>query len=94
MAALAVEEVEAIPNFLDRYRVFLCAVLEDELLEEEKGALMRNLLSDLHQGPPCVLRRELSTILTLTVLYEVLNLEHLLEDRRCENLLLDRERDS
>ena len=48
MAARTIEEIETIANLLDRYRILLRAMLQDELLEEEEGPLMRDLLPDLH----------------------------------------------
>ena len=37
MAARTIEEIETIANLLDRYRILLRPMLQDELLEEEEG---------------------------------------------------------
>jgi len=61
-------------------------VLEDELFEEQERSFMWHLLSYLDHRLPCVLRRKLSAVRTLAVLHNILNLEHLLDDRRGEHL--------
>lgn len=88
MRTIAIEEIEAVANLLDRYRVFLCVVLEDELLEVEKGALVGDFLTDLNEGFPGILRRKPCAIWTLAVLDKVLDLERLLEDRVRKDLRL------
>ena len=82
VTARTIEEVETIFDLLDRDRLLLRAVLEDELLEEEERTLVRDLLPDLHERLPGVLRRELRTVRALAILHEVLDLEHLLKDCR------------
>ena len=86
MASRAVEEVETIAHLLDGDGVFLCVVLEDELLEVEEGALVRDFLADLHKSFPGILRRKPCAIWTLAVLDKVLDLERLFEDRVREYL--------
>ena len=86
MASRAVEEVETIAHLLDGDGVLLGSVLEDKLLEEEEGPLMRDLLADLDEGLPGVLRSELGAVTTLRVLDDILHLEYLLKDCRCKHL--------
>jgi hypothetical protein len=76
----AVEEVEAILDFLDRDGIFLCTVLNDKLLEEQERSLMRDLLSDLDESFPGVFSGEPRAIGALPMLDKVLDLESLLED--------------
>ena len=66
-------------------------MLQDELFEEQKRPLVGNLLAHLNERFPGVLRGELRAVRALAILDEKLDLEHLFEDRRGENLLLDRE---
>ena len=94
MAPRTVEEVEAVAHLLHRDRILLRAVLEDELLEEEERPFVWNLLSDLYQSFPGVLRGKLRAVGALAVLDEVLNLEYLFEDCRGEDFLLDGEGDA
>ena len=56
-------------------------MFEDELLEKQEGALMRDLLSDLNKSFPGVLGSESCAVWTLCVLHEELDLEDLFEDR-------------
>ena len=86
MASLAVKEVEPIPHFLHTNGVLLSSMFQDELLEEEESPFMRNLLADLDESLPGVLRSEFSAIAALRVLDDVLHLEDLLEYCRCEDL--------
>ena len=52
MIPVSEEEVYAICNLLDIYRLFMCALLQNELLEVQKCALVRHFLSNLHDGSP------------------------------------------
>ena len=81
-----VEEVEPVARLLDRQRVSIRAVLEDELLEVVERPLVVDLLPDLHQRPPRVLRRQPRAVGTLPVLDHELDLEDLLQDRRGQHL--------
>ena len=83
MALLAVEEVQAIPDFLHGDGVLLSSMFEDELLEKQEGTLMRDLLSDLNKGFPGVLGSESCAVWTLRVLDEELDLKNLFEDGSC-----------
>ena len=56
-------------------------MLEDELLEEKEGPLVRDFLADLDKSFPGVFRREPRAIGTLGILHNVLDLKDLLEDR-------------
>jgi len=78
---LAVEEVQAVPDFLHGDGIFLSSMFEDKLLEEQEGTLMRDLLSNLNKSFPGVLRSKSCTVWALCVLDEELNLEDLFEDR-------------
>lgn len=91
MTPRAVEEIETISNLLDRDRIFLRSVLQNQLFEEQERPLVRHLLSNLYQSLPGVLRSQFCTVRTLAVLHEVLDLKDLLEDRSGEDFFLDRE---
>jgi hypothetical protein len=86
VAALAIEKVEPVARLLDGDGVLLDAVLEDELLEEEEGPLVRDLLSDLDDRFPRVLGGEAGTVQALGVLDQELDLEYLFEDGGSQNL--------
>lgn len=94
MTSLRVEEIQSVLHLLHRDRILLRAVLQDQLLQEQERPLVWDLLPDLHQCLPCVLRRQLRAIRTLTVLYEVLDLEDLLENGGRQDFFLDGERDA
>ena len=89
VTTLAIEEIETVADLLYGDSVLLGAMFENELLEEEKGSLVGNFLSDLDESFPGVLCCELCTVGALTMLDEVLNLEDLFKDGRGEDLLLD-----
>ena len=55
-------------------------MLQDELFEKQKRALVRNLLTDLDERLPRVLRSEFGAVGTLGMLNEVFDLKDLLED--------------
>lgn len=80
MTLLTVEEVQAISDFLHGDGIFLSSMFENELLEEQEGTLMRDLLSDLNKSFPGVLGSEPCAVWTLCVLDEELDLEDLFED--------------
>lgn len=86
MTALAVEEIEPIPDLLDGNRVLLGAVLQNQLLEEEEGPFMGHFLAHLHERLPSIFCREFGAVRTLAVLDEVLELEGLLQNRVRQNL--------
>jgi hypothetical protein len=86
MIPSGVEEVQTVLDLLYGYRVFLNAVLEDELLEEEESPFMRHLLANLDDGFPRVLGSQSRTVRTLTALHEVFDLEGLLEHCSREHL--------
>lgn len=88
---LGVEKVKTIPDFLHGDGVLLRAVLQDELFQEQESPLMRDLLANLDERLPGVLRCELRTVRALTILDQILNLKHLLEYCGGEDLLLDGE---
>jgi hypothetical protein len=81
VAFRTVEKVQPIAHFFYSNRVLLSVVFQDELLKVQKRALVRNLLSDLYHGLPSIFGSEFCAIGALTVLYQVLNLECLLQDR-------------
>lgn len=86
MTPLAIKEIQAIPDFLDTYRILLCAVPQDELFEKQKRAFVRDLLADLNKRLPRVLRGEFGAVRTLSVLNKVLDLKDLFEDGGGEHL--------
>lgn len=53
-------------------------VLENELLQEQEGPLVKHALSELHLGLPCMRRVCLLTVVALQVLHHKLHLEALL----------------
>jgi hypothetical protein len=77
MASLAVKKVQTILDLLNRDRVLLGTMLEDELLEIKKGAFVRNFLPNLDESLPCVFGCKFGTIWALRMLYKVFNLEGL-----------------
>ncbi len=88
MRSLCVEKIETVLGFVDRDCVLVCVVLEDELFEVEESTLVLHLLTNLNHSTPCVLCRKTRAVWALTILNDKLDLEDLLENRRCEHLLL------
>lgn len=88
VAAVAEVEVEAVGHLLDADGVGVGAVLEDELLEVQEGALVVHLLARLHDGLPRVIGEAGRAGRALHHLHDELDDEHLLEDGRREDLLL------
>ena len=86
MALLAVEEIQPIPHFLYGDGVFLSAMFEDKLLEEQEGSLMLDFLSDLDESSPSIFGSESCAIRTLRILDEKLDLEDLFKDRSSQDL--------
>jgi hypothetical protein len=84
---LAVEEVQAVLHFLYRDGVFVSSVLEDELFEEQEGALVLDFLSDLDKGSPSVFSGKSCTVRTLHILDEEFDLEYLFEDGSSQDLV-------
>ncbi len=64
-------------------------MLQDELFKIEESSFMRDLLTHLYNGSPCVGGETLCTIWTLVVCNDVFNLEGLLEDGPLKRFLLD-----
>lgn len=91
MLLCRVEEIESILDFLDGNRVLVGVVLEDELFEIQESTLVVDLLSNLHECSPSVLRRQSSTFRTLRSGDGVFNLEDLLQNCRGEDLFLNRQ---
>jgi hypothetical protein len=90
VALLTVEEVQAIPHFLNGDGVLLNSVFEDKLLEEQESAFMLDFLSDLDEGFPSIFGSHSCAVWTLCVLDEELDLEDLFEDRGSQDLANDR----
>ena len=86
MRSTAVEKVKTVLDFLDGDGVFLRTMLDDKLLEEQEGSLVRDLLSDLNESLPGVFSSEPRAIGALPVLDKVLDLERLFEDGIRKNL--------
>ena len=83
MGARAIKEIEAVFDFFDRYRIFLSAVLQNQLFKVQKGPFVRDLLADLYESGPGVFGGELGAIGALTMLYQVFNLECLFQHCVC-----------
>lgn len=81
-----VEKVETVLDLLDTDRVLVGVVLQDELLEVEEGALVVDLLADLDERSPSVLRGETGALGALRALDDVLDLEDLLQNGGREDL--------
>lgn len=86
-------EVYAVVHLLNVDGVLVGAMLEDELLEVEESALVRDLLADLDDGAPGVVRVRLCAVGALVVVLDVLDLERLLHDGALGDLLLHRDLD-
>lgn len=91
VVALGVEKVKTIALLVDVRAVLVGVVLKDELLEEQEGTLVGDLLTDLNAGLPGVLGGETGTGRALAGLDDKRKDEGLLEDSVGENLLLDRD---
>ena len=68
-------------------------MLEDDLLEKEEGALVVDLLPDLHHSLPRVRCRDFVAVLAVMVVNLVHNDERLLQDGTSRYLVLDRQLD-
>ena len=82
-------EVEPVAHLDDVDRVDVRAVLEDQLLEHQEGALVRDLLPHLRDGRPRVLRLAPLAAAALLVADDVLDDERLLHHGARHDLLLD-----
>lgn len=71
------------------YCIFMSGMFQDELFEVEESSFVRNLLTHLYDGSPCVGCKTLRTIWTLMVCNDVFNLKGLLEDGPLKRFLLD-----
>ena len=83
------EEIDTIVNFLDVDCITVGTVLEDKLLEVEESTLVGDLLANLDDGAPCVVRETLLTIGALLVGLDELDFEGLLQNGALEGFLLD-----
>ena len=90
MTPLTIKEIQPIFHLLDPHRIFLRAVLQDELFEKQKCTFVCDLLTDLNECLPCIFRGEFGTVGTLGMLYEVFDFKDLLEDGSSENLRVTR----
>jgi hypothetical protein len=57
MPSRTIEKIETIFHFLDRDGVFLCVMLDNELLKVEESPFVSNFLSNLYKRLPSVLGR-------------------------------------
>jgi hypothetical protein len=87
VALLTIEEIQAIPHFLDGDGVLLSTVFEDKLFEEQKGTFMLDFLSNLDEGFPSIFGGDSCAIWTLCVLDEELDLKDLFKDRGSQDLV-------
>jgi hypothetical protein len=71
------------------FDLLVSVVLQDQLLEEQEGSLVIDLLPDLHAGLPGILRGQPGTLRTLGTLYDKSKDESLLQDRSRQDFLLD-----
>ena len=88
MVAVEKVKVDSVGDLLHRDRLHVRLVLEDELLQEEKGTLVVDLLANLDDGAPRVVRSNHVAIHALEVVDDELNDKHLLQDDAGEYLLL------
>jgi len=93
VVALREEEVYPVVHFFDVDCVLVRAVLEDELLEVQERALVRDFLPDLHAGAPGVVGVGLCAVGALVVVLRVLDFERLLHYRALVELRLHRDLD-
>lgn len=93
MISLRKIEVNAVVHFLDVDRILVCAVLQNSLLEIQKGPFVRHLLSDLNARPPGIVRVTLCAIGALVVVLRVFDLETLLHDGAIAQIRLHRNLD-
>ncbi len=82
-------EVDAVPLLLDVDGVPVRLVLEDQLFQQEKRALVRHLLPHLHGGTPHVGRVRLGAVAALLVGDDVNHLEALLHQDAVGDGVLD-----
>jgi len=86
MTFVGIVEVQPVFYLLDRDGIFMGIVLEDQLFQKQERSLVRNLLPYLKHSLPCVLCRKFGAVGALSVLNEILHLEHLFNDGVCEDL--------
>jgi hypothetical protein len=88
-----VKEINPVLGALNIRRVPMRIMLQDQLLEPEKGSLVRDLLSHLHTRLPRQLSCDSRALVALLSGYNILYNENLLENGRCIDFLLDSELD-
>lgn len=93
LISLSVIEVQTILRLFDINRIFVCSILQDELLEVQESTLMGHLLAKLDGRTPGVVGETLLTIGALLCSNNVLHLKALLNDSTLESLLLNGELD-
>jgi len=85
------EKVDTVVHLLDIDGVLVRAVLQNRLLEVQKGPLVGHLLPHLHTGTPGVVGIALGAVGALLVVLCVFHLEALLHDGALANLGLHRD---
>ena len=93
LVLLGEEKVDTVLGLLDVEGIPMGAVLHDQLLEEQKGSLVEDLLADLDGGSPDVGRVRLGALGALLVGHDVDHLEALLEEHAILDGVLDGELD-
>ncbi|KAI6759461.1 hypothetical protein HG530_010141 [Fusarium avenaceum] len=89
LVPLGEEKVDTILGLPDVEGVLVCAVLHDELLEEQESSLVEDLLADLNSSSPDVGSVRLGTLRALLVRHHVYDLETLLEQHAILDRVLD-----
>ena len=90
MVARGEVKVDTVGHFLDVDRLFMRALLENELFEVQEGSLMWYFLPHLHYCAPGIVCIALGAVGTLSVLLHEFDFERLLKYRALKRLLLHR----
>lgn len=91
MRALCIVKVKSVLLLQHRDSLAVSIVLEDQLLQVQKGALVRHFLAHLHRRLPHVLRGKTRAVGALSILHYKFHLKDLLQDSRGEYFLLYRQ---
>lgn len=87
MRALTIVEINTVLDLTNVGGIFVCVMLEDQLLQVQEGTLMLHFLTHLYNRLPGVLGSHTRTLVTLLVGHHILNFEYLLQDRIGKDLV-------